>query len=234
VQASPTQQAAASSGDLVKRTASGIVMAALAISAAWLGGIPFVVFWVAAAALILWEWLHITASQRLALLFPGLVYAAVACVAPIVLRLDAHYGLAAVLLLFAVVWSTDVLGYVAGRLAGGPKLWPAVSPKKTWSGAIGGTLGAAVAGVLVARANSLALAPVAALSVVLSIAAQAGDLMESALKRHFGVKDASHLIPGHGGVMDRLDGFIVATFVAALIGISRGGLANPGRGLLMW
>jgi phosphatidate cytidylyltransferase len=132
------------------------------------------------------------------------------------------------------VWSTDILGYLVGRLVGGPKLWPLVSPKKTWSGAIGGTLGAAVAGLLVARANSLALAPVAVLSILLSAAAQAGDLMESALKRRFNVKDASHLIPGHGGVMDRLDGFIVAAFLAALIGLARGGVANPGRGLLMW
>jgi phosphatidate cytidylyltransferase len=228
------QQVAAPASDLGKRAASGVVMAALAIGSAWVGGIPFVLFWVAAAALILWEWLHITATQRLALLFPGLVYAGVACAAPIVLRLDPQDGLAAIVLLFAVVWSTDVLGYVVGRLAGGPKLWPAVSPKKTWSGAIGGTLGAAVAGLLVARANSFALAPVAMLSVLLSVAAQAGDLMESALKRRFNVKDASHLIPGHGGVMDRLDGFIVAAFFAVLLGVARGGLANPGRGLLMW
>jgi phosphatidate cytidylyltransferase len=231
-QAASKQQAAAASSDLPKRVASGAAMAVLALGVAWIGGIVFVMFWAAAAALIVWEWVRIT--QRPLWVVPGLVYAGIAFAGPVVLRDDPQFGLVAILFLFAVVWATDILGYVVGRLVGGPKLWPAVSPKKTWSGAIGGTVGAALAGAVVAQLNALALVPVAMLAVVLSVAAQAGDLMESALKRRFNVKDASQLIPGHGGVMDRLDGFIMAAFLSALIGLARGGMINPGRGLLAW
>jgi phosphatidate cytidylyltransferase len=137
--------------------------------------------------------------------------------------------------LFGIVWASDVCGYFAGRLLGGPKLWQAVSPNKTWSGAIGGAVGALAAGVAIAayadRTNPLA---VAVLALLLSAVSQAGDLLESAVKRRFGVKDASHVIPGHGGVMDRLDGFVAAAAVAAAIGIARGGLDAPARGLLVW
>ena len=122
-----------------------------------------------------------------------------------------------------------------GRAIGGPLLWPRVSPNKTWSGAIGGLLGGVAAGVAVAYASGIGkLAVAGVMALVLSVLAQAGDLFESAVKRRFGAKDASHLIPGHGGVMDRLDGFLVAAFAALLIGMLRQGLAAPGRGLLVW
>jgi phosphatidate cytidylyltransferase len=226
---------AAPSSDLPKRMASGLAMAALALGTAWVGGIAFDVFWAAAAALILWEWVRLPpATQRLPWVAPGLLYAGIAFLAPVMLRADEPFGLLAVLFLFGVVWATDILGYAAGRLAGGPKLWPAVSPKKTWSGALGGTFGAALAGAAVAHLNALALWPLVVLAIVLSIAAQAGDLLESAIKRKFNVKDTSHLIPGHGGVMDRLDGFILAAFIALLIGVARGGAMHPGSGLLAW
>jgi phosphatidate cytidylyltransferase len=134
-----------------------------------------------------------------------------------------------------VVWSTDILGYFVGRAIGGPRLAPPVSPNKTWSGACGGALGAVVAGVaVVAAAGGVALMPAAAVALGLSVASQGGDLFESALKRRFGVKDAGHVIPGHGGLMDRLDGFIAASGVAALVGIMRGGLDAPARGFLLW
>ena len=140
-----------------------------------------------------------------------------------------------IIFLFAIVWATDIFGYFVGRAIGGPKLWPAVSPRKTWSGALGGALGAVAAGLAIAswsyRANPLA---VAGLALLLSAVSQAGDLFESAVKQRFGVKDASHVIPGHGGVMDRLDGFAAAVVVAAVIGVARGGLAAPARGLLAW
>ena len=165
----------------------------------------------------------------------GIVYAGAVLVAPVVLRADATYGFAAMMFLFAVVWASDIFGYFVGRWIGGPKLWPAVSPKKTWSGAMGGALGALLAGLAVAKyfytANLLAAA---VLALLLSAVSQAGDLFESAVKRRFGVKDASHVIPGHGGLMDRLDGFVAAAVVAAMIGILRGGLAAPARGLLVW
>jgi phosphatidate cytidylyltransferase len=110
-----------------------------------------------------------------------------------------------------------------------------VSPKKTWAGALGGLLAAVAVAIAVAKLASLtAWFAFAMLAVVLSLSAQAGDLFESFLKRRFDAKDSSHLIPGHGGLMDRLDGFVTASLAAALIGLARGGLEAPGRGLLLW
>jgi phosphatidate cytidylyltransferase len=165
----------------------------------------------------------------------GVAYAGTVLLAPVVLRRDSEFGLLAILFLFAVVWTTDILGYFVGRAIGGPRLAPQISPKKTWSGACGGVLGALTAGIAVIYvAGNMAFLPAVFVAVVLSIASQAGDLFESAIKRRFGVKDAGHVIPGHGGLMDRLDGFIAASGMAALVGIMRGGLDASARGLLLW
>lgn len=165
----------------------------------------------------------------------GMGYAGAMLLAPMFLRADDEFGFAVILLLFAIVWTTDILGYFAGRAFGGPKLLPAISPKKTWSGALTGGLGAVIAALLVAAVfgsfNKLAIGVVAAL---LSAVAQLGDLLESWVKRQFGAKDSSRLIPGHGGVMDRLDGFWAAALTACVIGLWRGGFAAPDRGLLWW
>lgn len=133
-------------------------------------------------------------------------------------------GFAAALWLVLVVVAADVGAYFAGRAIGGPKLWPAVSPAKTRSGAVGGLAAAVLVGIAVALAASWPMARVAALSLVLAMASQAGDLLESALKRHFGVKDASGLIPGHGGVLDRLDGVMGALWVFGLYVLAGGRL----------
>jgi phosphatidate cytidylyltransferase len=165
----------------------------------------------------------------------GIPYAGALGLAPIVLRSDREDGFLAVIFLFAVVWTSDIAAYFIGRRVGGPKLVPQVSPNKTWSGAIGGTLAAVVVGLALAKTAALAgLFAIAMLAIVLSVFAQAGDVFESFLKRRFGAKDSSHLIPGHGGLMDRLDGFVTASVVATLIGLARGGFEAPGRGLLVW
>jgi phosphatidate cytidylyltransferase len=165
----------------------------------------------------------------------GIPYAGALGLAPIVLRSDREDGFLAVIFLFAVVWTTDIAAYFIGRAAGGPKLVPQVSPKKTWSGAIGGTLAAVVVALALAKTAALAgWFAIAMLAIVLSVFAQAGDVFESFLKRRFGAKDSSHLIPGHGGLMDRLDGFVTASVVATAIGLARGGFEAPGRGLLVW
>jgi phosphatidate cytidylyltransferase len=165
----------------------------------------------------------------------GVPYAGALGVAPVVLRSDSEDGFLSVIFLFAIVWTTDVVAYFSGRAIGGPKLMAQVSPKKTWSGAIGGTLAAVIVAFILAKVMALSgLFAIAMLAVVLSICAQGGDLFESFLKRRFGAKDSGHLIPGHGGLMDRLDGFITASVVAALIGLLRGGFEAPGRGLLVW
>jgi phosphatidate cytidylyltransferase len=165
----------------------------------------------------------------------GVLYAALMALGPLLLRGQSSLGMAAIFLLFAVVWTTDILGYFAGRTFGGPKLAPSISPAKTWSGAIAGVLGAALivgfGAFLTSSANVTTLVIVA---VVLSVAGQLGDLLESALKRRFGAKDASQLIPGHGGVMDRLDGFWAATLCAVLIGLVHGDFGAVAQGLLVW
>jgi phosphatidate cytidylyltransferase len=165
----------------------------------------------------------------------GIGYAGSLLLAPMLLRADATYGFSALLLLFAIVWSTDIFAYFAGRAIGGPRLAPRISPKKTWSGAIAGLLGAMIVAVAVAGwLGSLDMGTIAIVALLLSIMAQLGDLFESWVKRRFGAKDASHLIPGHGGVMDRLDGFWAAALAGCVVGLARGGFDNAARGLLVW
>lgn len=164
----------------------------------------------------------------------GGCYAAVALVASIAVRNDAVWGFTALMFIFLIVWVTDIGGYVAGRRIGGPKLWPRVSPKKTWAGAIGGFIASLAVAAAFAAMDLGRVVPLLALAACLSIVSQLGDLFESAVKRRFGVKDSSHIIPGHGGLLDRLDGFVAAVALAALIGFLRGGADGVGRGLMVW
>ena len=165
----------------------------------------------------------------------GVIYAGAALLGPALLRRDPQWGLTALLLLFATVWATDIFAFFCGRVLGGPLLWPRVSPKKTWSGAIGGLAGGVAAGLGVAYTVGVGkLGIIGAMALLLSVLAQAGDLLESAIKRRFGAKDSGAFIPGHGGLMDRLDGFLVAAFFALVIGALRYGTAAPATGLLVW
>jgi len=134
---------------------------------------------------------------------------------------------ATLLWLLFVIWATDIGAYVAGRLIGGPKLLPRVSPKKTWAGLLGGVSLAAVVGWVVAGYCSLNPLLMAAVSAGLGVVAQAGDLAESWVKRYFGVKDSSGIIPGHGGVLDRIDGLLATAPVVAVTCLAfQGGLAE--------
>ena len=267
--------------NLLLRVVSAAVLAPLALVAAYIGGLPFALFWGIAALVVLWEWMTLVVgpnyrllvlscaaaiavadflawlgrpvtalfmvglgalagaifapSERRLWVIAGAGYAGGMVLAPVFLRADAGFGFAVLLLLFAIVWTTDVLGYFAGRAFGGPKLWPAVSPKKTWSGAIAGTVGAVVVALLVAaQFGSFDRIAIIAVALLLSIMAQAGDLFESWVKRRFDAKDSSHIIPGHGGVMDRLDGFWAAAVVGCVVGLLRGGFDEPARGVLIW
>jgi phosphatidate cytidylyltransferase len=176
----------------------------------------------------------IVASDRRIWTAIGIGYALAASIGSSVVRHDLVWGFAALLLVLLVVWVTDIGGYFAGRLIGGPKLWPLVSPKKTWAGAIGGFAGSLGVAAGFAAFDFGKMIPMLFLGAMLSIASQLGDLFESAVKRKFGVKDSSHIIPGHGGLMDRLDGFVAAIVVAAIFGFLRGGADGVGRGLMVW
>ena len=159
----------------------------------------------------------------------GVLYIGIAGLCLIELRHDNEAGRDNILFLLSAVWASDIGAYMAGRVFGGPRLWPQVSPNKTWSGSIGGLVFAMLVGALL----TLVLAPgsmarAAAVAAILAVATQAGDLLESAIKRHFKVKDTSSLIPGHGGLLDRLDGLLAAAPVAALLAL------GVGYGVPLW
>jgi phosphatidate cytidylyltransferase len=158
----------------------------------------------------------------------GVFYIGWPCLVLVWLRQQPH-GKDWTILLFAIAWSSDIAAYALGNLVGGPKLWPRFSPNKTWSGFLGGLLAGVVGAVLAAWLQHMPLSPglAAAIGLATGLATMAGDLWESALKRRFGVKDAGHLIPGHGGLMDRVDGlmFAVVALAAARLVVSYGGLS---------
>jgi len=163
----------------------------------------------------------------------GTLYAAMLGVGMLMLRL-APMGLAAVLVVLAAVWATDTGAFFVGRAIGGAKLLPAVSPNKTWAGALGGLAIAIVVGLIVAAILQVRITAILVLVIaLLSVVAQAGDLFESWVKRRFGAKDSSNLVPGHGGFMDRVDGLAVASGAALLIGWLHGG-GDVATGLLHW
>lgn len=220
---------------LVDRTAIVLVVVSV-FSAVWDPTASLAILAAVALAFVIAR----PADPRLPWLGAGLLYAGYPGVAAIVLRGsgemgDVTVGLVALAFVFVVVWATDSAAYFAGRSIGGPKLWPQVSPKKTWSGAIGGLIGAVLAGEAVIGLGGLTTFGSAGIvAAILSIVSQAGDLFESALKRHFGVKDSGSIIPGHGGIMDRVDGLVVALVAAAVIGWIRADGGEIAAGLIAW
>lgn len=220
--------------NLLMRVLAALVLIPVTIGVAWTGGWLWAALVGAVSVGLFVEWIMITGAQRPGWIALGVVYAVAALLASIAVRLDPVWGFSALMFVLLVVWMTDIGGYFAGRGIGGPKLWPRVSPKKTWAGAIGGlvlsvavAIGFAIGGV--GRAGALIV-----VAVVLTVLSQLGDLFESAVKRRFGVKDSSHIIPGHGGLLDRLDGYVFAIVAAALIGFFHGGADGVGRGLMVW
>jgi phosphatidate cytidylyltransferase len=266
--------------EIVKRVASAVVLAIVALGAVIVSPWSFAVLVIVAGSIVAWEWGKLvrgTGSDLIALVVAltvasiallvtlgridaalisipvalaavwalsfgsrnaawsvlGVAYAALPAFALVWLRSDPTLGLAAMLYLLAVSWTTDTASYAAGRLIGGPKLAPAISPKKTWSGLVVGTMAPAIVGY----ATSLLLKDtsgfrLALVSIAIAAFCQLGDLSESAVKRKFGAKDMSQLIPGHGGLLDRIDGLLFASLAAALIALRDP--SSPGRGLLMW
>ncbi len=214
------------------RNRAGIAVAALAVATAMLlvalDRVETALAVLALAASVLGIAARVSGVSAFGWLAAGVLYAGLTGVVLVVFR-DGDSGFAIILFLFAVVWATDIAAYFAGRRFGGPKLWARVSPKKTWSGALGGLGAALLVGVMAAslfgRAPSAAWIAAAGL---LSVFSQAGDLLESALKRRFGVKDSGRIIPGHGGVMDRVDGLTGAGVLGYLVAVAAtGSLSDP-------
>ncbi len=210
--------------DLGIRTASAAILIPVALAGLVIGGLVWDVLIGVFFLGLLREWRalshHEAPSARNRFLLAGLAYAALPGAALLWLRNRPDVGLDDVLFLLLVVWLTDIGAYAVGRLIGGRKLAPTISPGKTVSGAIGGLVIGCLAGMIFAG-GPLGLLPAAALSLV----SQAGDLAESALKRHLGVKDSGNTIPGHGGLFDRLDGILAAAPLAALLAwLAQGGL----------
>jgi phosphatidate cytidylyltransferase len=164
----------------------------------------------------------------------GLPYVGLCAISMIWLRADPSAGRSNLLVLLLLVWAGDIGAYLTGRFVGGPRLAPLISPGKTWSGAAGGLVAAVTVGLLSALLlqpstwGVTSFARVACLAAGLSLVAQAGDLLESRIKRHFGVKDSGHLIPGHGGLLDRLDAVLAAAPIAAVLAL----VAGPG--VVLW
>lgn len=255
-----------SSREIRLRTASGLVMAAIAGVALYVGGLPFALLGAVVGVLTSFEWSRIVRDgaidsavvvqvlsvvvaaglawlglaalaiaviiagsiltgllcfeRRPLLSAEGVLYAGLPVVALIWLREDQPNGFAAVLLILIAVVATDVAAFVFGRLIGGPRLAPAISPNKTWSGFLGGISAAGLAAAGFAHTIGADPVMVGVAGVFLGIVAQIGDLTESALKRSFGVKDSGHIIPGHGGIMDRIDGLVFASVAAGFVALA--------------
>ncbi len=212
--------------------------AAAAMAGAFLTGtagapaavLAIAVLWALSAVLVklqgpqagIWPWL-------------GVPYVGVPAMVLVLLRGDATYGVTVIVWILVIVWAADTLAYFVGKSVGGPKLAPRLSPNKTWAGFAGAVAGSAIASAIFAAAAGLGnIAIFVLLAALLAPIEQLGDLFKSALKRHYGVKDSGAMIPGHGGVIDRIDGLVAVAVAAAVVGALRSGLTATGEGVLVW
>ena len=210
---------------MLLRFLSTIVLAPMALAAIWYGWPYFDAMVCLAGFIAVIEWyrvsegggkIGITPLGRVVWPIAGFFYIAVACLGLLILRADAVHGRGLVVAFFAVIWATDIGAYLVGRTVGGPKLAPSISPKKTWSGAVGGAICGVFVGYLVGTFSDLPYSDwtIVGGGLAISIVSQFGDLIESWWKRRFSVKDSGNLIPGHGGILDRIDGVLLASPVA--------------------
>ena len=212
--------------ELAKRTVSGIVLVAGAVGALWLGGFAFAALCAVVAAIVLWEWWGLVSrfapgfGARCAWMVAGVVYVGAASAFLAMVRWFTLFE--GTLLLLAMVWATDIGAFFVGRTIGGPKIAPSISPSKTWSGLLGGMAAAGAIGLFGASVwqGQWPPHPIATGGIMgglTAIVAQAGDFFESWMKRRAKVKDSGSLIPGHGGVFDRVDGLLAVLFAWAVI-----------------
>jgi phosphatidate cytidylyltransferase len=216
--------------DLRLRVLSAAVVAPLALICIWFGGLAFAALMLVATVGLMIEWVGMVRKGHAATvsLVAGAAYILLAAAGLIWLRIDPAVGRANLLFLLVLVWASDIGAYAAGRAIGGPRLAPRISPGKTVSGALGGLLAAVLVGIVVALATPAPTWRASLLAGLLGIVAQAGDLGESFVKRQFGVKDSGRLIPGHGGLLDRLDALLAVALAASLLALV------DGRGVVLW
>jgi len=215
---------------LVKRILSALVLGPLAIFALYYGGVPFYILVGLAFAISVHEWSRLSVRHgriKWSLLAAGIVYLAVALSCLIWLRNFEASGFFVLLYVFLAVWACDIGAYAAGRTFGGPKMAPKISPNKTWSGLIGGCIAAIITVMLydvwlsghvespVTERFSLFFQFI--LGLFLSVVGQLGDLLESSMKRHAGLKDSGSIIPGHGGLLDRIDALLLTIPIYTLV-----------------
>lgn len=231
--------------ELQRRIVTGTALAAATLAFIVLGGFPFYALIILAAIYMHQEWSALTAAKGKAWKWIGVAYVTLPCASLIVLRqmgftgttIDAStlesttvHWITPLLALFPIiiVAVTDIGAYIAGKLIGGPKLAPGISPGKTWAGLAGGILAASVAGVLLFPFTPFPHTFFSGLLVggLLALVAQGGDLFESWLKRQAGVKDSGALFPGHGGILDRVDGHAVAIPLFTLLAWLAGGVVQ--------
>jgi phosphatidate cytidylyltransferase len=208
--------------ELLVRTLTGVVLIAIALVAAVLGGDVFAYFVAAIATAMFFEWTRIVRGWGAGRYALGFLYALLPALSLLWIRERDLHGLELLLWVLLVTWSTDIGAYFAGRRFGKRKLAPSISPGKTVEGLYGGIAAATLIGGAWALANHLGVA-LLVLAPIFAVAAQAGDLFESGLKRRAGVKDSGAWLPGHGGVLDRLDGLVpvaVLTAAAQLLGLT--------------
>ncbi len=238
--------------NLVKRTLSALILAPLVIFIIYKGGYAFLGLIILAFLTMMYEWTMVTrrSKQRILWIIFGFFYIGFACFTMLFLerwRFDFQGITQVPIVLFALlfmVWINDIFAYIFGRAIGGPKLWPSVSPNKTWAGFIGGITGCValffvmnyLTGFGANQVNDSAFFNALLIHMLVPVIATAGDLFESSIKRRFGVKDSGNIIPGHGGLLDRMDGVILVMNVAGIfmyimVAIKAGHLAAQGAGI---
>lgn len=208
-----------SANDLFLRVVSAAVLIPPVIGAIYMGTPYFEILIGLGGIILCWEW-YTLCGLRIMWLITGAFYIGIPSFALVYLRNEQAMGFETVLWIFILVWAADTFAYATGRLCGGPKLAPSISPNKTWSGLLGGIFGAGTTGLITALVlGHNSVIPLLLISATLGALSQGGDLVESWIKRRFDKKDAGSIIPGHGGLFDRVDGLLVAAFATALLGI---------------
>ena len=202
--------------EFATRGITALALMLIALMAAVVGGYYFALLVAAVATAMFYEWTRIAKGWGWSWAIGGFVYALVPAISLLWIRDRADNGLALLLWVFIVTWSVDIGAYLAGRRFGKRKLAPAISPGKTWEGLYGGIVAATLLGAIWVYATGLDIVLLAA-APIFAAGAQAGDLFESWMKRRAGVKDSGNWLPGHGGVLDRLDGLVVVATLTALL-----------------